>query len=249
MAQNDDSHNLKRAAIIRRLLCACVALSAIPSAAAEELRFEIPTLPGFQRHTGLLERPGYLAVALENVDLPPSSSSKLAVREAGREVQAKSVVIRFTGRKAAAYAYEAGASLGIGSTKVTFPVTVDLSALASGRVIVVADVPLATLLSDEKRERLQMKVRTLANEPAQQKVLDYLDRLAKDSELSAATALHEAILLDAYNRSGGPAMIGRDVGDAVPLSEQWMLIVTLAIWLILFPAGLVVYRLRRRSAR
>jgi hypothetical protein len=78
--------------------------------------------------------------------------------------------------------------------------------------------------------------------------LDYLDRLSKAPGAADPGALGEAILLDAYNRSGGPAARG-DVGDAVPLSEQWMLILTLAIWLILFPAALVVYRPRRRRAR
>jgi hypothetical protein len=90
----------------------------------------------------------------------------------------------------------------------------------------------------------------LANADAQQKILDYLDALAKgtDSDAEQAT-LREAILVDAYNRSAGLAMAGPDVGEAVPLSEQWMLILTLAIWLILFPAGLLIYRLRRRRTR
>lgn len=253
MAQDKNCRGVtgRAQSVARWMLCACFLLPAAPCAADEgELRFEIAALPGFQRHVGLLEHPGYIGVALENVDLHPTLSSKLVVRERGREVEAKNLIIRFTGKNAASYAYEAGVSLGIGKTSVTFPVIVDLAALASGKTIVVAKLPLATLLSDEKRERIQTKVRMLANAPAQQKVLDYLDRLAKAAGPGAdPAALHEAILLDAYNRSGGPAMAGRDVGDAVPLSEQWMLIVTLAIWLILFPAGLLVYRLRRRRAR
>ena len=56
---------------------------------------------------------------------------------------------------------------------------VDLSTLASGTTIVVAQLPLATLIPDEKRERINTKARTLANVAAQQKILDYLDRLAK----------------------------------------------------------------------
>lgn len=223
-------------------------LPAIPCMADNgELRFEIAALPGFQRHLRLVEYPGYVGVALENVDLHPTLSGKLVVREHGKELEVSSMLIRFTGKNDGLYAYEAGLSLGAGKASVTFPVIADLSGLGSGKVVVVAKLPLASLLSDEMRERIQTKVRMLANAPAQQKALEYLDRLAKTAADPAA--LHEAILIDAYNRSGGPAMAGRDVGDAVPLSEQWMLILTLAIWLILFPAGLLVYRLRRRRPR
>lgn len=164
-------------------------------------------------------------------------------------MEAKNAVIRFTGRNAASYSYDAGLSLGIGKASITFPVTVDVSALPSGKTIVVARLPLATLIPDEKHERIQAKVRMLANAAAQQKVLDYLDRLAKTAGSADSAALVEGILLDAYNRSGGAAMAGRDVGDAVPISEQWMLILTLAIWLIVFPIVLLVYRLRRRRAK
>jgi hypothetical protein len=212
-----------------------------------ELSFEIPTLPGYQRYVRLFEHPGYLAVLLENNDLPLTHSSKLIVRERGREVEAKNIVIRFIGRNGTSYNYEAGVTLGIGSASVTVPVVADFSGLAAGKTTVVARLPLATLIPGEKRERIQSKVRTFANAATQQKLLDYLDRLSKTVPGAGFDGLGEAILLDAYNRGGGPALRG-DVGDAVPLSEQWMLILTLAIWFILFPIALIVYRLRRPGA-
>ncbi len=215
---------------------------------AGELRFEIPTLSGFERHAELLEYPGYIGVTLENNDLHPTRSGKMIVKDGGREVQARNAVIRFVGKNGNSYAFEAGLSLGIGKASVTFPVTVNISPLRSGKTIVVAKLPLANLISDEKRARIDAKVRTLANAAAQQRVLDYLDQLAKAAG-AGGSAVHEAILVDAFNRSGAPGMAGRDVGDAVPISEQWMLLVTLAIWLILFPLALLVYRLRRRRAR
>jgi hypothetical protein len=214
---------------------------------ANELKFEIHTLPGYQKYVGLLEYPGYIGVALENNDLHPTLSSKMTVRQRGRELAAENLFIRFTGRTDSSYAYEAGLSLGIGKTSVTFPVTVDLSGLNSGKTMVVAKLPLATLIPNEMRERIQTKVRTLANLAAQQKVLDYLDERTKTAGSADATALMEAILLDAYNRSD--ATPAGDVGDAVPLSEQWMLLLTLAIWLIVVPVGLITYRLRRRRAK
>lgn len=237
-----------RACTALRLLLGLGAM--LPGAAqpANELRFEIPTLPGFQRHVRLLEHPGYIAVLLENNDLPPSLSSKIIIRDRGREAQAKSGIIRFTGKSGALFNYEGGVSLGIGKASITVPASVDVSALAAGRTIVVARLPLANLLSDEKRDRIQAKVRTLANTAVQQKILDYLDAMAKSAG-SEPNALFEAILLDAYNRSGGPAAARGDVGDAVPISEQWMLLLTLAIWFIVLPAALLIRRLRRRRTR
>jgi len=232
---------------LRYLLClgAMLPLASHADGPANELRFEIPTLPGFQKHVQLLEYPGYIAVVLENNDMHPSLSSKPLVRERGREVEVKSAVIRFTGRNGSTYSYEAGVSLGIGKASITFPATVDLSALSSGKTIVSAKLPLATLIPEDKRERINTKARMLASMAAQHKLLDYLDKLPASA---GSAAVIEAILLDAYNRSAGPAMRG-DVGDAVPLSEQWMLILTLVIWFILFPIVLLIYRLRRRRAR
>jgi hypothetical protein len=60
----------------------------------------------------------------------------------------------------------------------------------------------------------------LANVAAQQKLLDYLDRLAKNAPPGDARAINEAILLDAFNRGGPAAGPGSDVGDAVPISES-----------------------------
>lgn len=235
------------------LACFCLAglMPFAPCAAEQqnELKFEIATLPGFERHVSLLEHPGYIAIALENNDLHPTLSGKMVVRHQGREVQVRNGIVRFAGKIGSSYAYKAGVSLGIRKATVTFPVTVDLSALSSGKTIVVAELPLASLISDEKRARIHTKVRTLANPAAQRKILDYLDGLAEATGTRDSAAVREAILVDAYNRSGTPWMAGRDVGDAVPLSEQWMLLVTLAIWFILFPIALIVYRLRRRRAR
>ena len=229
---------------MRLILWACI-LGFVPLVAhADELRFEIPTLGGFERYVALLEHPGYIGVVLENNDLPPTTSSKIILRDRGREVQAKSGIIRFIGRSGALYKYEGGVSLGIGKASITVPAYADVSQIASGKVVLVANLPLANLLSDDKRARIDAKVRTLANMAVQQKILDYLDEMAKSAGPEPG-ALFETILLDSYNRSGGPAAVHADVGDAVPVSEQMMLIVTLAIWLILVPAGLLIYKLRR----
>ena len=239
-----------RAMLCCSFLAVCLLTSAPCSAdSADELRFEIAALAGLARHAALLEHPAYLAIVLENNDLNPILSSKLVIRDHGRELEARNAVFRFVSRNGATYTYEAGVSIGFAEAKsrLTLPVIIDLSSLSSGIATVLVKPPLASLLPAEWGDRIQVKVRMAANAASQKKVLDYLDRLAKAAAPDAGLeALFEAVLLDSYNRSGVAGARGQDVGDALPLSEQWMLLLTLAIWLIVVPSALVVYRLRWR---
>lgn len=213
----------------------------------ESIRLEIPVVPGLQKFADLLERPGYVALILENNELSPSLSSKLRVREQGRSAEIRNAVFRFTGRKDAVFSYEAGITFGIGDTKLTLPVTVDLSGVESGSVAVMLTLPLAKLIPNELTDRIRMKIQSVANVVVQRKVLNYLDQMKKEvSAAGAGGTLGEAVLADAYNRGVLPSVRGgSDVGDAVPLSDQWLLILTLVIWLIVVPAVLVAQRFRR----
>jgi hypothetical protein len=80
-------------------------------------------------------------------------------------------------------------------------------------------------------------------------MLAYFDRLAKEQRdrKRGFDGMLEAIALEAYNRSGGPAAPGRDRGEAEPFSDQLMLLATLAIWLIGFPVFLYIVRTRRKG--
>lgn len=227
-----------------------VLLALVPAAgqAANEIKFEIPVLPGFQRHIPLLEYPGFIGILLENNDLPPTLSSRMVVAQRGKEVAAKNVVIRYKDKQGNSYAYDADLSLGLGKASIGFAVTVDVSSLSAGKVVVVADLPLAVLISNEKRQRMQAKVAKLANVSAQQRILDYLDQRWERSAKDPAPLL-QAILVDAYNRSGGAGIARHDFGDAVPVSEQWMLLITIAVWFVLLPIALLVRRLRRPRAK
>jgi hypothetical protein len=208
---------------------------------SDAIRFDVPALPGLQRYVELLAQPGYLAIALESNDLSPSLSSKLKVTERGRAAEIRNATLRFTARKGTVFTYEAGYLLGLGDVKVSFPVAVDVSELAAGNVKVALSPPLASLIPLELTERIRLKTHLVANPEAQKKVLAYLDRQAKDGDLA------QAILLDAYNRSGGPGASARDVGDALPLSEQWMLILTLLIWAVAAPAAYLLHWRRQRA--
>jgi hypothetical protein len=224
--------------------------AALTARAADDLRFEVSVLPELQRHAALFGNPGYAAIALETIGLSPSLSSKLVIGNGGRSVEIHYGMLRYAGRKDAVYSYEASIKpgLGEGGPRLTFPVTVDVSSLASGKMIITARPPLASLIPDAVNERIQFKLRTIANAAAQKQILDYLDQLAKAAKTDGGS-IFEAILLDAYNHGGGPSAGGGvDVGEALPLSEQWMLILTLIIWAVAVPAA-YFYRLRRRRGK
>src|SRR4051794_37016717 len=86
---------------------------------AEDIRFEVPVLPDFQRYLFLLEEPGIMAVALENNGLSPSLSSKLKVHEDGRKLEIRNAVLRYSGRKGTVFTYEAVYMIGLRDTKLS----------------------------------------------------------------------------------------------------------------------------------
>jgi len=209
------------------------------SSFAADIHFDVPVLPAFERHAELLAQPGIVAVALENAEFSPSQSSKLKVAENGKAAEIRNATLRFTGKKGQAFLYEAGYRL-VGNTSISFPVEVDLSKVRDGSVRIALSPPLATLIPDEIVTKIQVKTRLLANPEAQRKLLAYLDEVSKGGDPA------RRVLIDAYNRSGGPAAGGmQDAGDALPLSDQWLLFITLAIWVV-GPLVLLWRRVRRQ---
>lgn len=216
--------------------------------AADEIRIEIPVMPALERYADLLTFPGFFGVALENNGLSPSMSSKLQVREQGRILEIRNATLRYASKKGAIYTYEAAVTLnlGVSESKLAFPVTVDLARVSAGKVVVTARPPLASLFPAELTDRIRIKASLIANATTQQKMIEYLDGFAKTGSAEMA-ALVELILIDAYNKGGGPVVKGgRDAGEAVPLSDQWMLLLTLVIWLLIVPAFFLYQRLRAR---
>jgi hypothetical protein len=221
---------------------------------ADGIRIELPALPGLARYAELLAHPAYLALALESSGMAPSLSRRLTLVDS-RALKLHNAFMRYTGHKGSLYSYEAGYTidLGAGTTDLKFPVTVDIAQLAQGRVTVLATPPLAKLFPKELVERARLKGEALSDRGAQQALLGYLDNLAKGAGgAHGKDSLFEAILLDAYNRAGSStaqaARSGRDVGDAEPVSDQWLLIATLAIWAVIVPGWLFWRRVRRVRA-
>ncbi len=243
--------SLRRSALLALSLILAPMCVHAADAPGESIHLEVPVLPAMQAYADLLQYPGYLAVALENNGLSPSLSSKLKLNENGRGAEIRNAVIRFVERKGDLYFYDAGLVLGLADSKLTFPVVVDLASVASGKIAVTLTPPLAKLMPTEVIDRIQIKTQLMANAAAQQKVLDYLQNLSKEIAPrggvdAGVEPLVVAILADAYNRGGGPSAPGdRESGDAVPLSDQWLLILTLVIWLLVVPAVLVAHKIRR----
>lgn len=223
-------------------------LPAANAADGDSIRFEIPVLPALQKYAELLSVPGLLAVALENNGLSPSMSSKLQIREGGKAVEIRNANLRFVSRKDSQFMFEASVTLnlGVSESKLSFPVSIDLSQVVSGKGVVTISPPLARLFPSELIDRIRLKTQLIANASAQQKILHYLDGLSKSVPVGSSTsALFEPILVDAYNKGGGPSLGGgRDAGDAIPLSDQWLLLITLLIWLVLAPGFLLYQRFR-----
>ena len=176
-------------------------------------------------------------------------SSKLEIRDFGRILKVRNGEMRFVDKKGSLYKYEATLSinLGINTSKLVFPVVVDLSQIALGKLVVSASPPLANLLPVELIDRIRNKAIMVANPSAQKIMIEYLDSLTKSASGNRvnASSLIETILIDAFNKGGGAYEFGaRDVGEAVPLSDQWMLILTFLIWLICVPAYLLFLRFK-----
>ena len=217
-----------------------------PDANVDSLRFEVPVLVGVERYAGLLEHPAYLAVALESIGLSPSISSRLKIGEQGKSVEIRNAFVRFTGKTGSVYRFNAGVSIGLGDSKLDFPVTVDTAEIAKGKALITLTPPLASLVPTELTDRIRVKLQMVANAGAQKKMLDHLDQLAKQAA-SGTAGLSEAILADAYNRGGGPAGAATDKGESIPLSDQWLLILTLLVWLVVVPVFLLIQRIRQKN--
>lgn len=219
---------------------------------AEAIRLDIPVVSDMARYLDLLAVPAYAALAMENNGLGVSLSSRLVLT--GRDsFQIKAGVIKFVGKNGLIYKYEVSArfSVGVAESRLVVPVEVDTSNVLRGSLQVRMYPPMSTLIPREWVDRIEFKVRSVADISSQKKMVAYLDRLAKEpaSKARGQEGMLELIAFEAYNNSGPAARIGPDSGDAgkaEPLADQRLLILTLAIWIIGLPIFLWIVRSRRR---
>lgn len=237
-----------------RALLLLVATAWASGAAAQQsgspaITLEVPVLPEAAKHLELLALPAYLALVLENNGLNPSLSSRVTVKDR-TTFSIRTGTVRFVERKGPVFRYEGTVAipLGIAEAGFTVPVEVDTSALAQGKLVVRAYSGLSAVLPQTLIERVEFKVRALAGVDSQRKVLAYLDRLAQDQRVKdrGLEPMLEAIVFEAYNRGSPATGAVTDRGEAESLSDQVLLLITVAIWLLGFPIFLWFVRSRRK---
>jgi hypothetical protein len=230
------------------VLCTLSAFAADRSDKA--LVFKVPVLPELQRHLYLLENPAYLVLALENNGMSPSLSSKTVLKgRTGFEI--RNLEVRFSDKSGSVYRYDAMLKFSLAgiATELKVPAEVDVSALTSGTLTVKAHPPLAGAIPSFLLEKVDFKLKVIADLSRQREMVRYLDGLPQTPPAAGALDPRlEAIITEAYNRSSTTVVSGKDTGEATPLSEQIGLILTLAIWLIGLPVVMIL-RYRRNMRR
>jgi hypothetical protein len=229
-------------------------VSPVAAAQREAVSIELEVLPAAKRYVDLAAYPSYLAVALKNNGFSPSDSGLLILKD-GHSLRFKNAELTFIKQDKGVFHYSAAVewSFGIGQSKFEIPAQADLSKVGDGKVVVRFFPPLAQFFPEKVTDGLRLKIQSLAAPAAQKRMLQYFDGLpgSKDGRLDTAR-MFERIMLDAYNLAAvAPALLGaREPGDAEPLADQWMLLATLAFWLVIVP-GFFVARAawRMRKAR
>jgi hypothetical protein len=243
--------------LFSRILIAVVSFHAFSTLAATgedpALTFRLPALPEIKRHLFLLENPSFLVLVLENNGMGLSLSTKPVIR--GRtNFEIRNLAVRYDGKSGAVYRYVATLKLSLAgvATEVTVPAEVDVSGLGEGSITIKARPPMAGVIPAALLDRVNFKLRLIADLSRQRELLKYLDGLPQAAGGSGVDPRFEAILTEAYNRGTVMIVPARDNGEAIPLSEQLALIVTIAIWLVAAPLAMFLrYRrnLRRRPAQ
>jgi hypothetical protein len=219
----------------------------------DALKFDVPMLPDAARYIDLLAAPGVVALMLENNDLYPSLSSRLVVKDR-ESLSIRAGVVRFTGRKAGVFFYEAGfnISLGVGESNLTFPAEIDVSAIGKGKLELRLYPPLAKFVPEEILQKVEFKIRSLADLRSQRKLIDYLDRLSNEQQAKGRglDGVLEAITLEAYNRADKalPVFVAPATAMSDSLIDGAILLGVLAIWLIGFPVFVIFARRTRKPS-
>lgn len=239
---------------LSRVATAGLLLSVLTTFAADRsdkaLVFKVPVLPELQQHLYLLENPAYMVLALENNGMSPSLSSKTVIKDrTGFEI--RNLAVRFSGKLGSVYRYDAMLKFSLAgiAAELKVPAEVDISALKFGTLTVSAYPPMAGAVPSFLLEKVDFKLKLIADLSRQREIVSYLDGLPqKPPAAGALDPRLEAIITEAYNRGSTTVVSGRDVGEATPLSEQIGLILTIAIWLIGLPIVLIL-RYRRNMRR
>ncbi len=236
------------------LFFAMLAPWAIAQPAETKIEAQVGVRPEFARHLDVLAAPSIALVALDNIQASPLSGGRITIQDAA-SFRYRFIEARFAGRKDTVYRYEGKIewNLAVTTAALSGVMELDIARLAEGTVALKVSFPLVGLLPEELVERIRAKLALIGEAKRQDQLLAYLAELQKrvDAAPAPKPTLFELILVDAHNQSMARGSNVREAGDAEPLSDQMLFIVTLAIWLVLVPAALVWRRrwLKRRSSK
>jgi hypothetical protein len=222
----------------------------ISAHAKDTVQLQVPIKEGLGKFVDLLAYPPYMALAMENSGLESPRAGHPQIGDA-RTVRFKILSVRFIERQDTRFVYEAQLRWRIVGTERLFkiPVSVETSAIQTGKVLVDVHLPYTNLLPSAILELIQSTVRTFSIEAIQEKLLAYLTVLdSKKSPGSRTEGLIELILQEGYNRVATFAPIGdivHEPGDAEPISDQILFLATVAIWFILVPVVAFSFYIRR----
>jgi hypothetical protein len=218
------------------------------------LDFVISVIPEAMRYVDLLEFPPYLAAALDNNGIRTSNSGRVIIRDRNT-LEFKNSVVRFLKRNGERFFYEAAIEWDLAGTQasIKIPVEVDVKDIQKGSLAIHMRPPLAKYLPDALTDKIKLKIASLADESTQARMLDYVAKVAQRTGATQqlrTDRILEQILFDSHNLpmvSAGQCT-GREPGDAEPLSDQWMLIAALGIWVV-GPLFWITYRRVRQRRR
>lgn len=219
------------------------------------IQFEVRTVSGAERYLELLAYPPYLALALENNGIRPSQTSPFIIVDR-HTLQFKRIFLQFIERKGALFIYEGKVELKLANMDFSLKTktTVDTSQISKGLVYINVNTSGAKLIPSAVIEHFRAKIQELANETIQKKLITYFDEIIKQKLPGRGTwGMEEYILIQSYNRMSnafaGTSLI-REPGDAEPLSDQVLFLITVAIWFFIVPfVWLTIYFWRRRKRR
>lgn len=242
----------RAAACLALLLCLAAMVAPAVAADRQAVSFELEVLPAAKRYVELAAYPSYLAVALKNNGFSPSQSGMLILKD-GRTLRFQYAELTFVRQDKGIFHYKTTLewSFGVGLSRFEIPAQIDMSKVGDGKVVVGFSPPLANLFPDKVTEGMRRRIQSLAAPAVQKRMLEYFDGLpsSKDSRIDTAR-MFERIMFDSHNLAAvAPGLSGaREPGDAEPLADQWMLLATLAFWLVIVPgffAGRAAWRMRK----
>lgn len=213
------------------------------------LKFQIKVVDNASKYVDLLQYPSYLAVALDNSGIRATNAGRVIISDR-EKLQFRNVSIQFLEKKGELVKFTSHIQWDLSMTQLTLdiPFEIDLKKIDE-KIVEVRFYPTGSaLLPDALVQKMQMKIQAISSQEAQLTIINYLQKIASKNKRGMDGML-EAILIDSYNLpvvySGGSR---KEFGDAEPLKDQYYLLATIILWLLLLPStlGFVWWRQLRK---